>query len=138
MKQRKDTWTERYADWCRRQGSTAQCNPVLLIPVFLVIVGCVIYVYRQLIITTILTAVLAAVGVAVFVGAVALTLNTVRWYRRRVRLMAADPSGATALASATDDTEVAAISAEADLLASEGMELVFDKDGNLHAKTGKL
>lgn len=126
-----------YAEWTRRHGATLQCNPVLLIPAVLVVIGVIIYVYREIILTTILTAVLAAVGVAVMVGALALTLNTLRWYRRRAKLMAADPSGATALATATDDADVTAISAEADLLADKGMELVFDKDGNLHAKTGR-
>jgi len=138
MKRRKerDTWTKRYADWCRKQGSTAQCSPAFGVLAILVVMGAVIYVYRQVIMTTIITAVLAAVGVAACVGAVAFTVSTVRWYRKRQKLMAADPSGATALATVTDDADVAAIGAEADWLAEAGSELVFDKDGNLHAKTG--
>jgi len=138
MRQRKeeDTWTKRYADWCRKQGSTAQCSPALGVLAFLVVFGCVVYVYREVIMTTIITAVLAAVGVALCVGAVAFTVSTLRWYRKRSRAMAADPSGATALATATSDADVEAIGAEADWLADAGSELVFDKDGNLHAKTG--
>lgn len=131
-----DTWTKRYADWCREQGRTAQCSPAFGVIGILAVLAAVIYVYRQVIMTTIITAVFAAVGVAVFVGAIALTLNTLRWYRKRARLMTADPSGATALATATDDADVKALSAEADWLAGAGSELVFDKDGNLHAKTG--
>jgi ethanolamine utilization protein EutP (predicted NTPase) len=101
-----------------------------------VVAGAVIYVYRQVILTTLLTAVAAAVSVALLVGAVALTVSTVRWYRRRAKAMAAEPSGAVALATVTDDADTAAISAEADWLAGAGSELVFDKDGNLHAKSG--
>jgi len=132
----RDTWTKRYADWCRKQGSTAQCSPALGVLGILVVMGTVIYVYRQIIMTTIITAVLAAVGVAVFVGAVAFAVSTWRWYQKRQKLMAADPSGAVAIQTVTDDADVKAIGAEADWLADAGSELVFDKDGNLHAKTG--
>src|SRR4249919_894173 len=73
----------RYATWTRKQASTAQCSPALAAAGIVVVMGIVIYVYRQVIMTTIIDAVLAAVGVALFVGAVALTLSTIRWYRRK-------------------------------------------------------
>lgn len=133
----RDTWTKRYADWCRKRAGTAQCSPALMIIGLIVVAGAVIYVYRQVILTTLITAVAAAVSVALLVGAVALTVSTVRWYRRRAKAMAAEPSGAVALATATDDAETTAISREADWLADAGSELVFDKDGNLRAKSGK-
>ncbi len=138
MRQRKerDTWTFRYAEWCRRQGRTTQCNPVLLIPVAIVVFGVMVYVYRQVIITTLITAVLAALAVTAFVSIIALLISTLRWYRKREKLMAARPDAAVALATATSDKDATALSEEADWLADAGSELVFDKDGNLHAKTG--
>lgn len=132
----KDTWTFRYAEWCRRRGGTLQCNPVLLIPVAIVVFGAMVYVYRQVIITTLITAVLAALAVTAFVSVIALLVSTLRWYRKREKLMAARPDAAVALATATSDKDATALSAEADWLADAGSELVFDKDGNLHAKTG--
>jgi hypothetical protein len=139
MKPRKerDTWTKRYADWTRKHGSTLQCSPALGVLAFIAVSGVVIYIYRKVILTTLITAVAAAVSVALLTGAVVLTISTVRWYRRRAKAMAADPSGAVALATVTDDADTAAISREADWLAGAGSELVFDKDGNLHAKSAK-
>jgi hypothetical protein len=127
----------RYAEWTRRRGRTAQCSPAIGALAALLIFGAVIYVYRQVILTTIITAVLAAVGVTLIVGSVAFIISTLRWYRKRTKLMAASPDGSTALVTATDDADASAIGAEADLLASAGTELVFDKEGNLHAKTGR-
>jgi hypothetical protein len=137
LRKERDTWTKRYADWCRKQASTANCSPALMVLGMIVVAGAVIYVYRQVILTTLLTAVAAAVSVALLTGAVALIVSTVRWYRKRSRAMAAEPSGAVALATATDDEEATAISREADWLADAGSELVFDKDGNLRAKSAK-
>ena len=71
-----------------------------------------------------------------FVSVIALLVSTLRWYRKREKLMAARPDAAVALATATSDKDATALSEEADWLADAGSELVFDKDGNLHAKTG--
>ena len=136
-KEGKDTWTKRYADWCRKQGSTAQCSPALGVLAFIVVAGAVCYVYRQVILTTLITAALAAVSVAVLGFAVAVTVSTTRWYRKRQKAMAAEPSGAVALATIAGDEDTAAITKEADWLADAGSELVFDKDGSLHAKSAK-
>jgi len=139
MRQRKerDTWTKRYGDWCRRQGRTAQCSPALGVLGMIVVFAGVIYVYRQIILTTIMTAVLAALGVALMVGAVALTVNTVRWYRKRERAMALDPSASAALDYLPDrDLDRETLRREVDWLADAGSELVFDSEGNLHAKHG--
>jgi len=126
----------KYADWTRRRGGTLQCSPALGVLAGLVVFGAVIYIYREIILTTIEVALIAAASVAVFAGVLMITISTLRWYRKRSKAMAANPSGATALATMTDDVEVSAISKEADWLADAGSELVFDKDGNLHAKTG--
>jgi hypothetical protein len=134
----RDTWTRRYADWCRKQGSTTQCSPALGVAAGIVVFAAVVYIYREVIITTIEVAALAAAGVLTFGVVLAVTISTLRWYRKRAKAMAADPSGATALATATGDADVKAISREADWLADAGSELVFDKEGNLHAKTGPV
>ena len=128
--------SHRYAEWCRRRGGTLQCSPALGVIAAIAAFGIVVYVYRQVIITTIEVALFAAAAAAVFTGAVAFAISTFRWYRKRAKLMAADPSGAVALATATDDKDVKEISREADWLADAGSELIFDKEGNLHAKTG--
>ena len=128
----------RYADWTRRRGGTLQCSPALGVLAALVVSGAVIYVYREVILTTLITAAIAAVSVAVFGFAVTFTVSTLRWYRKRQRLMAADPSGGVALATAEVPaatlSDVEAISREADELAEDGMELVFTSDGSLKAK----
>lgn len=133
----KDTWTKRYAAWTRRNGGTLQCSPALGVLAVIVVFGAVIYVYREIILTTLLTAVAAAIAVSVFAGAIAVTVSTFRWYRKRSRAMAVHPSGAVAVSTLADDENVKAISKEADWLAAQGSELVFDSEGNLHAKTAK-
>jgi hypothetical protein len=137
----------RYATWTRKQASTAQCSPALAAAGFIVVMAAVIYVYRQVILTTIITAALAAVSVAVFIGAIALTISTIRWYRKkaaaeRARMVAAPvtmvPSWPTE-ARVTDDAEAAAISEEAEWLAG-GVELAFSPDGKTlvsRDKTGR-
>jgi hypothetical protein len=124
-----------YANWTRKQASTAQCSPALAAAGLVVAIGIVIYVYRQVILTTIITAALAAVSVAVLIGALALTISTLRWYRRKAAdehaRMAAPitmvPSWPTE-DRVTDDADAAAISKEAEWLAS-GVELAFSPDG---------
>lgn len=113
----------------RKQGRSAQCSPALGILGIIVAAGIVCYVYRQVILTTLITAVLAAVSVAVLIGTVAIVLSTLRWYRRQPKeaKLPADPQDWPA------PTEEEAIERDADLLAS-GVELSFDPDGNLKVK----
>jgi hypothetical protein len=93
----------------------------------------VVYIYRQVILTTVITAVIAAVSVCVLVGAVALTLSTIRWYRRQQARYQQIVAGAAEPIVAAD-TDAAAISDEADWLAT-GVELAFSPDGkNLVAR----
>lgn len=125
----------RYAQWTRRRASTAQCSPALGVLGLIVAFAVVVYIYRQVILTTIEDAVLAAFGVSVFVAITAVTISTARWYRRQSRARAAT---ATILESrmelpdtwtkTTDDAGVAAISDEAEWLAG-GVELAFSPDG---------
>jgi len=124
----------------RRLSSQMNCSPALAGLGMLIVIGAVIYVYRQVIMTTIITAVLAAVAVAVFTGAIAVTISTLRWYRRKSKELAvatvtiAAPDTWTKEEEEVTDADVAALSAEADDLASAGTELIFDNDGNLHAR----
>jgi hypothetical protein len=100
----------------------------------------VIYTYRQIIMTTIIDAVLAAVSVAAFVAVTATVISTIRWYRRKAAADRADaatePMPIGKLATVTDD-EAAAISREADWLAAEGVELAFSPDGKTLKVKGK-
>jgi hypothetical protein len=127
-----------YAAWCRKRGATAQCNPVFMVIGVIVAAVIACYIYRQVIIDTLLFGLLV-IGTAAATGAaVALAVSTVRWYRERARVerarlavpVTAEPETATLA-----DEE--AIEAEADWLAS-GVELAFSPDGKtLKAKTGK-
>lgn len=134
---------KRYADWCRKRASTAQCSPVLGVLGVLAVMAGVIYVYRQVILDTLLTALFAVLLLAATVAVGALTITTVKWYRRRAAaLAAAIPAPATAEPQDTPnwpgqstDADEAAISEEADWLAS-GVELAFGPDGSLKAKGG--
>ena len=110
-----------------------QCSPALAVAGLILCAGIVIYVYRQVIMTTVITAVIAAVSVCVLVGAVALTLSTFRWYRRQQARYREIAAGEVPAIVATD-TDAAAISDEADWLAT-GVELAFSPDGkNLVAR----
>jgi len=124
-----------YAAWCRKRAGTAQCSPALAAAGCLVVLAAVIYVYRQVILTTIITAVIAAVSVCVLVAAVAVTLSTLRWYRRRAADERARMAAPVTMVPdwnpadrVSDDADAAAISEEADWLAS-GVELAFSPDG---------
>jgi hypothetical protein len=132
---------KRYAEWCRRQGASAECNPAVMVLGLLVAAGVVIYIYRQMILETILVALLAIAAVSVSVGLAVLTISSVRWYRRKRReAVAAIPAADTWTAPNAAEwamnrpaTDAAAISEEADWLAS-GVELAFGPDGKLKAK----
>jgi hypothetical protein len=123
----------RYAEWTRRQANSAQCSPALAALACVIALGIAVYVYRQVILTTIITAALAAVAVAVFVGTVIVVISTLRWYRKSRKaeptLAMPAPDTWTRTEPATDVTAEADISAEADWLAAEGIELAFSPDG---------
>lgn len=124
----------RYAQWTRRQASSAQCSPALVLLGCIAAFAVVVYVYRQVILTTIEDAVLAAAGVAVFTGTILVTISTLRWYRKRQRAVTAEivssklESIPDTWTKTTDEVEVKAISDEAEWLAS-GVELAFSPDG---------
>jgi hypothetical protein len=133
---------ERYRRWCLKQASTAQCSPVFGVLGILVCVGAICYVYREVILKTIETALIAAIGVAAVVAVGAITLNTLRWYRKnRAVALASAPAVAEAdtWTAPTDTVPVTdaseALTEEADWLAS-GVELAFGPDGSLKAKGG--
>lgn len=133
----------RYAQWTRKQASSAQCSPALGILALIVAFAVTVYIYRQVILTTILDAVLAAAGVAVFVGTIMVTVSSIRWYRKRQRAVKAEIVSSTmeplpdTWTKTTDDADTAAISAEADWLASTGVELAFSPDGKTLKVKGK-
>lgn len=124
----------RYANWTHKQASSAQCSPALAVLGLVAAFAVVVYVYRQVIMTTVIDAVLAAVGVALFTGAVVLTISTIRWYLRQSRARAATVTIVDSKLEPVDwptpatDADVAAISDEAAWLAG-GVELAFSPDG---------
>lgn len=123
----------KYARWTRRQASSAQCSPALGVLGMFVAFAIVVYIYRQVIMTTIIDAVLAAVGIAIFTAAIAVTISTIRWYRKHqkvatVEILDSKLAMPDTCTKVTDDAETAAISDEAEWLAS-GVELAFSPDG---------
>lgn len=133
-----------YRDWTLRRARSAACSPVLGVLGILVVAAAVCYVYREVILQTLLTALFAVLAVAAIVALGALTLSTFQWYRRRAQKLAeAIPAPAVTedakvhwpAPKATTDADERAISDEADWLAS-GVELAFGPDGKLKAKGG--
>ena len=117
--------------WMLRSCSSAQCSPALGLFGCIVVFALTVYVYRQVILTTIIAAVEAALGITIFTVTVVLVLHVLRWHRADKRAHAVLQG--TAEEVATDST-VAAIANEADWLAAEGTELAFDEEGNLKVK----
>ena len=127
-----------YRDWVLKRASTAQCSPALMV-LGLIVVACIVaYVYRELIIHTLI---MAGVAIGIVCGSaviVVLTVNFLRWQHRRNKV-AIDQALATPLEpqdtipGTVTEEDAAAISREADWLAS-GVELAFGPDGSLKAK----
>jgi hypothetical protein len=127
----------------RRAAGRANCSPALIVLGMLVVVAAVCYVYRQVIIDTLLTVLIAAGCVAGIVIAVAVTLNGVKWHRRKAlehaSALAALPEPdltGTPFGPEVTVMDVKRIGAEADWLAAEGSELAFTDDGKLVVKNG--
>jgi hypothetical protein len=129
---------EGYRRWVLKRASSAQCSPALMFLGMLVVAGAVIYVYREVILHTLI---IAGIAIGIVCGTavvVALTVNFLRYQHARAKASIAE-----ALATPLEPTDTvpgtgedaAAISREADWLAS-GVELAFDPDGKLKAKKG--
>lgn len=70
-----------YADWCRKRGSSAQCSPGAIVLGLIVVVAIVCYVYRQVILDTLI---MIGIGVGILCGvtlAIAITINALKWRR---------------------------------------------------------
>jgi hypothetical protein len=129
-----------YRDWVLKRAGTAQCSPALMV-LGLIVVACIIaYVYRQMIINTLIMAGIVIGSVCGAAVVIALTVNFLRWNHRRAKA-SIDQALATPLEpqdtvpGTVTEEDAAAISREADWLAS-GVELAFDPDGKLKAKKG--
>jgi hypothetical protein len=106
-----------------------------------VVVACIVaYIYREVIIHTLIMAGIAVGIVCGLIAIVVLTVNFLRWSKREQhkRVNAAIEAGRAAAAveaEPIDDEKAKEIAREADWLAS-GVELAFDPDGKLKAKKG--
>ena len=130
----------RYAEWTRRHGASAQCHPALGAAGVIIAACITCYIYRQVIITTLLTALAATAAVAAVAACVAIIVSTRRFLRAQ-RIVALErepvPDTWTKAEPVTTLTDEEAITEEADWLAGTGSVLVFDKDGNLRAAERK-
>jgi hypothetical protein len=134
--------------WMERRAGTANCSPAL------VVLGCVIaiaitcYIYRHIIIETLIAFAAAAGILLLLVAVIALVVNARRYQKRRTQALidaplAKDTEPMTQLAEPIDGSPVAAmpkpVDAEAmartaEWLAEEGTELAWTSDGKLVAK----
>lgn len=79
----------RYAAWCRKQGSSAQCSPGAIVLGLIAVVAIVCYVYRQVILDTLI---MVGIGVGILCGsalAIAITANALKWRRVHAAELAA-------------------------------------------------
>lgn len=85
----------KYKEWCIRQGSQAQCSPGLIVLGIVAVVAAVCYVYRNLIINTLID---LGIVLGCLLGAIAICMALAHGisYQRRVRaeqpLLVTDPS----------------------------------------------
>lgn len=100
---------------------SAQMSPALSVLVCIIGVCAIVYVYRRVIIDTLLTMLMAIGLFGLVLASLAFTFSSVRWFRRRRRLAAAASLEA-------GPADVAAMTADADFLAG-GVELAFTPDG---------
>jgi hypothetical protein len=121
---------------CPPSCGNANSPPALGVLVIVAVAGYTIYRFRQAIITTVELAVLSIVCVAGLTAVIALTVSTVRWYRRRaaaqpIRMLAVPvrPGVPAQEPAAAIEEPVQTIAAEAQWLAAEGTELAFSPDG---------
>lgn len=135
-----------YAAWCRKRGATAQCSPALVFLACLIGAAAVIYVYREVILQTLIAAGIV-IGIVCGVSIlVAFTVNFLRWSKRQQvkrvdAYIAANPLTADGepVTAPVTDAETEAISKDADWLAGEGVELAWSPDGKtLKAKDDKV
>lgn len=109
-----------------KQASRVQCSPALGIAGTIIAIGFVAYIYRQVIINTVVTALIAMGCIVGGIALIAFIASTVRWQVRRHREVPApidiDPEPAPA------ESDKEAITREADWLAG-GVELAFSPDG---------
>lgn len=129
-----------------RMAGQANCSPALMVLGFLAIVAVVTYIYRNVIMETLIAAgeAIALVSGIAIVGA--LTVNFLKWNRRRNKAAAKrreyesggpidsvtsghGKSGGLDILKPTTVTDEEAITQEADWLAAEGVELAFSPDG---------
>jgi hypothetical protein len=132
-----------YRGWVLKRAKTAQCSPALMVLGMIVVACIVAYVYREIIIHTLI---MAGIAVGIVCGTaviVAFTVNFLRWSRRQqvkrvdALIAASQPDGEpqdTVPGTVTEE-DAKAISEEADWLAS-GVELAFGPDGSLKTKKG--
>jgi cation transporter-like permease len=113
---------EKYKRWTIRQANTAQCSPALGVLVGIIVLGVMVYVYRRVVLETLL---IGSIGLTVIM---ILTLGTALGLAIRRHRAEAEPEPAMVPVAATDG-DVAAITKEADWLATEGVELAFSPDG---------
>ncbi len=141
----------RYAEWCRRRAGTAQCSPALIFLGMFLALGIVIYIYRQVIITTVLVTLIAVGSVALTAALVAVTLNTIRWHRRRTiaHQLALQNAGTTVPAvvdvdgvrvidgRVVDEKAARTMEAEAGWLEADEVDLSMGPDGKLKVRDSR-
>jgi len=102
---------------------SAQMSPALSVLVAIVGICAIVYVYRRVIIDTLLTMLIAIGLFGLVLAALAFAFSSIRWFRRRAALQRA-----TEPAIALAEADRAEMAQDANWLAG-GVELAFTPDG---------
>jgi|SRR5215471_14576409 len=108
-----------------RKYDRIQMSPALSVLILVVGICAIVYVYRRIIIDTLLTMLLAIGLLAAVIFSLAFIASSIRWYRRR-RKLAAGTQPMPVLGESDRDE----MAKDADWLAGSGVELAFSPDGS--------
>jgi len=115
--------------WMERQCGRANLPPAVVALGGVIALAITVYIYRHIIIETLIT-LLEAIGLlAVLLGAIAIAVNAVRWNRRRTKAAIEGELRSHGVLAPGPDADQAAMSTEADWLAAPGTELAWSPDG---------
>lgn len=133
-----------------RSFTTTQCNPLLFVAAFVVALGVLTYIYRQVILETLEVIAIVACGALVLAGVGGVVMGGIRYHRRHAafgpvaagivpqhREEDAEPIAQSPYESTAGNPSPDEMAKEADWLADEHVTLAWDPSGQI-LKGGKV